>query len=522
VTCWRSAASFAGPVIAFRTVTKPPVKAGIYVRISRDREGDSASPQRQEEACRKVCETKGWEVRGVYSDRDLSAYKAGVVRPEFDQLLADVRAGLVGAVVVWKIDRVARSVMTLMKMVETLTDNGTEFVSVAESIDTSTPNGRFFLQQLGSLAELESATISYRVKSANDHLARKGAAHKGGRRTFGWEPDRITPRESEAVLLRDAAERVIAGESLRSIARRWNDLGVRTPGSKAKPEGSQWSGSQMHEVLSHARHGGYRSHHGALTRGEWPPIFGEDLYYKLHDVIDDGNRVIRAQTRVHLLSGLMRCGLCSAPMRYKTGSNQADRYCCIRNPGSNGCGRVTIAKPGSDELVRAMVLQRVGMVGLYREGAIGVQARRRQLEDGLEHDREALRDLSRARFVDRIITEDEYLASREPLAHRAEQWERELAHLAPEATHTIPTDLQGVTRWWDSPETTTPMRRELIGLVIAKLTCFPQRPGAPRPHATGSRYSASSRIIRNISSAVTVARAGSSTPRRYLRQRPQL
>ena len=96
------------------------------------------------------------------------------------------------------------------------------------------------------------------------------------------------------------------------------------------------------------------------------------------------------------MSGILLCGVCSTPMRYKRAARQADRYVCIKNPGEAGCGKVSIAKPDTDRFIADVLLHRVGMLkGLDREGAIDVEARRTQLQGALDQDREAMRALAR-------------------------------------------------------------------------------------------------------------------------------
>src|SRR5215467_3823613 len=79
------------------------VRAGIYVRISSDRTGAGLGVARQEEDCRALCERAGWPVHRVYVDNDVSAY-SGKPRPAWQQLMGDVTAGLVTAVVCWHVD----------------------------------------------------------------------------------------------------------------------------------------------------------------------------------------------------------------------------------------------------------------------------------------------------------------------------------------------------------------------------------------------------------------------------------
>ena len=82
--------------------------AAVYCRISQDREGAGLGVTRQEADCRALCERRGWTVVEVYTDNDVSAY-SGKPRPNWARLIEDVRAGHIGAIVGWHVDRLTRS-----------------------------------------------------------------------------------------------------------------------------------------------------------------------------------------------------------------------------------------------------------------------------------------------------------------------------------------------------------------------------------------------------------------------------
>ena len=237
----------------------------------------------------------------VYSDVDLSAFKRGVVRPAYERLLEDVRTGAVDVVICWKVDRVARSLREFMRFVDVLDQHGVALVSVNESLDTSSPMGRAMLQILGVFAELESATISLRTKSAKAYGARAGRPNGGGRRPFGYTDTSFSALvPDEADLLAEAKDRLLAGDSIRSIAADWNRRGIRTTG------GSEWSSSNLGRTLRSPHLAGKRRHNGGpVTDGGWPAVFTvED-----HDaVVAAAGKHRPAGVTRHLLTGLARCG----------------------------------------------------------------------------------------------------------------------------------------------------------------------------------------------------------------------
>jgi DNA invertase Pin-like site-specific DNA recombinase len=95
-------------------------------------------------------------------------------RPELDRLMADAHRRRFDAVIVWKFDRFARSVSHLLRALETFQALGIHFVSLSESLDTSTPAGKMVFTVLGAVAELERSLIVERVKAGLRHAKAKG------------------------------------------------------------------------------------------------------------------------------------------------------------------------------------------------------------------------------------------------------------------------------------------------------------------------------------------------------------
>jgi DNA invertase Pin-like site-specific DNA recombinase len=111
----------------------------------------------------EYCKRRGWKISNEYSDQGISGAKAR--RPELDRLMADAHKRKFDVVVVWKFDRFARSVSHLLRALETFESLGIAFVSLSESIDTSTPSGKLVFTVLGAVAELERSLIGERVKA---------------------------------------------------------------------------------------------------------------------------------------------------------------------------------------------------------------------------------------------------------------------------------------------------------------------------------------------------------------------
>lgn len=153
----------------------------IYVRQSVDRP-DSISTESQVEICKKEV-TEGAQYK-VYEDKGFSG--KNIERPAFQELLKDVRAGKVGRIIVYRLDRMTRSVLDFANIIVILKEHGVEFASTMEKFDTATPLGNAMLMIVMVFAQLERETIQQRVKDAYLSRSKRGF-YMGGRVPFGYQ-----------------------------------------------------------------------------------------------------------------------------------------------------------------------------------------------------------------------------------------------------------------------------------------------------------------------------------------------
>jgi site-specific DNA recombinase len=328
------------------------VRSDVYTRLSRDRD-EQTSTTRQAQDCRRLIEAKGWELAEVHEDVDFSAYR-NVRRPAYERLEAKVRAREIDAVVVWKIDRLARSLKEFLRFAELCERNGVALVSVHEPFDTSSPIGRAIMQVLAVFAELESATIGIRVRSARDYAAVNGKPKAGGHRAFGYERD-MTQRLSEAVAVRQAVDRVLHGESFTTIAKEWNAQPLPTVGGAI----GKWSTATVARTLRSAHLAGLRVHRGEIAgEGTWEPI----ITRAEHEALQRPRSANKRAQRSYLLTGVLFCGRCGTRMTgrtYKANERARRTYYCAPHPSYGGCGGQIAADP-LDELVTDAVLAAAG------------------------------------------------------------------------------------------------------------------------------------------------------------------
>lgn len=263
--------------------------------------------ERQEAACRKLCETRGWEVEEVFSDNDASAYTQKP-RARYLELLEAIRSGRIDVVVAWHPDRLHRQLRELVPFIDLVDKFGVHVETVqAGRYDLSTPAGRMNAKITGSVAEYESEHKSARIRAKLEQNA-AGGRHHGGSRPFGWADDRVGLDPAEAKVVQEAARLLLSGETVRGIARLLNEAGYKTS------TGREWRDVGVREMLLRPRNAGIRVHHGeeVTARGQWEPILAVEDYRQIQAILNaPGRRTNPGKDgRVHLLSGLARCGVC--------------------------------------------------------------------------------------------------------------------------------------------------------------------------------------------------------------------
>lgn len=286
--------------------------AVIYVRISQDREGEGLGVQRQEKDCRQLAARLGLTVKHVYVDNDVSAY-SGKTRPEYHEMLSGIRDGSITHVIAWHTDRLHRSTRELLEYIDLSVAKTLPTQTVMSGpLDLSTPNGRASAITLGAWARAESEHKADRVRAWSQQRAEQGFSH-GGRRPYGWLPDRVHLDPAEHAVKADIADRLLAGESLLSISR---DLKARQVPTVVS---GTWHTSMIRNMLLSPRQAGYRTHKGeTIGRGNWEPAFDEGTWRSLCDLLNNPDRVTTTgNARKNLLGFYARCGECDEPIGTK-------------------------------------------------------------------------------------------------------------------------------------------------------------------------------------------------------------
>lgn len=426
---------------------------GIYVRLSQDREGQT-STARQQADCEALAASRDWTVHRVYTDVDLSGY-TGVARPGFDELLTDLQVGTIDGVIAWKLDRLSRNRGDWHRLA-TLVDDGATLACVQDPVDTSTTMGQVVVDMLASMARAESANTSTRVKRANEERAEAGLPHPSGVRAFGYRRD-WTIDQAEARVVREAAERIIAGESLHGICVELNDRGITTSG------GGRWRGWTLARMLRSPHVAGIRKHHDQLYLGTWEPILDRGTWERVGQILAHRGRSHSGGGRLkHLLSGgLLACGECGATMTSRPREDGTVRYICRRDIG--GCGHVGILGPPLENLLRDMALTALDGDGLANALHALDDDHTSELVGQVADAEARLEELAQDYYGDGMLTRAEFVAARKRLEETIEAARSKLS-----ASSSVLGGLEAgrVREWWAATGRTVDQRRALLASVF--------------------------------------------------------
>jgi DNA invertase Pin-like site-specific DNA recombinase len=470
--------------------------AGICARISSDPASTRLGVERQIADCEALAERKGWPVGEVYVDNDVSAY-SGQVRAAYQQMFEDLKHGLRDAEVVWDLDRLHRQPRELEAFFDLVDAVGIaeNLATVTGEYDLSTPDGRLHARIKGAVDRSSSDKVGMRLRRKHAELAAAGKVAGGGPRPFGYTDDRLQVVAEEAAIIREMASRMLAGDSLRSLAVDLNSRGIRTS------QGNEWTSSGVKRVLMSPRVSGRREYQGEFFTAVWPPIITPEQSDRLRRKLGSRTPKDRRAPRRYLLTGgLLRCGRCDAPMIARPDAQRRRRYVCDGGPGHAGCGRLSALAEPLEELITKAVLYRLDTPEL---AAALTDARAQQTElaglhDQIADDQAMLEELA-ADYANRQISRSEWMAAREPIQGRIDQARRRLSRLSP----TTPIDgYVGHSDLLRAAWSGLPLSRQkaIVRVLIERVIAHPPsstETGSSRSGASDSGANRSGRLVAN-------------------------
>ncbi|WP_395294734.1 recombinase family protein [Kitasatospora hibisci] len=455
-------------------------RVGIYVRISKDRKGQELGIQRQEKACRELCDRLGWTVLKVYPENDISASTTSrKPRQVYTEMMKDARSGVIDAIVVYSIDRLTRRITELTNFLEEQKEYGFAFATT-EGEDTSSASGRMILTIKGAVAQQETERMSERINSALLQRREKGKPHAGGPRVFGFEPDsgfqRLVPEEVE--LIRLGYEMLMDRKTPGEVARVWNDKGARSSGS-----GTMWTLHKVKRVYRSERLGGIITYKGqVLGDSIYPHPLTKEEWENIQTVLDSRATPVAQGSgkRKHLYSGFLECANCNVPMAVQWTSDKTRTFRQTRcQPGRTGadgrigCGKVSRAytwiEDRLNEVVEAALIARQPKITPLQSG-VDLTGEISRLEERIR--------LLRLRWKEQKLEDEDYF---DALGHLRTELQSLRAQEAAAAVAQSQTEVDALAVWRDDTMQNLERRRAIAATVIAKVEVYSIGRGRRKP-----------------------------------------
>ncbi len=336
------------------------LRCAVYTRKSSEEglEQEYNSLHAQRDACQSYIasqRSEGWVlVRDQYDDGGLSG--GTLDRPGLQRLLADIDEGLVDVVVVYKIDRLSRSLADFAKLVEVFDRNSVTFVSVTQSFNTTTSMGRLTLNILLSFAQFEREVTAERIRDKVAASRRKGM-WMGGVPPYGYrvENRKLVIDDKRAGHVRWIFARFLEIGSSTELAREVGMRGIRTP------PGKRIDKKYIHRMLNNRTYVGEAVHKGNAYPGEHDAIIDRETWDRVRDIVKESPRKRAARTRSDtpaLLKGLLYGpdGAAFSPTHTRKGG-RLYRYYVSQTVLKHGAGACPIGRVPAGEIEAAVIDQ---------------------------------------------------------------------------------------------------------------------------------------------------------------------
>lgn len=311
-------------------------RIGFFLRVSTEDQAQGDSPEHHEYRARSYAEVKDWKVIEVYHLEAVSG-KSVINHPEAMRMVADIERGHITGLIFSKLARLARNTRELLEFADIFKKHNADLISLDESIDTSSPAGRFFYTLIAAMSEWEREEIAARVKASVKVRAELGKP-LGGAAPFGykWESKELVLDPEEAPIRKLVHELFLKHKRKRTVAEILNKQGYRTR------RGGKFSDTSVGRMLRDPIAKGMRrvnytqslgdgKHWEVKPKEEWifieaPRLISDELWNACNKILDEMNQKFGKVRRksVHLFSGIVLCE-CGTKMYMRSNS---PKYVC--------------------------------------------------------------------------------------------------------------------------------------------------------------------------------------------------
>lgn len=311
-------------------------KIALYVRVSTTSQLEEGySIEEQKAKLESYCDIKDWHIYKIYTDGGFSG--STTERPALEQLIQDANSKLFDTVLVYKLDRLSRSQKDTLYLIEDVfLKNNIEFVSLLENFDTSTPFGRAVIGLLSVFAQLEREQIKERMQLGKLGRAKSGKSMMWSKTSYGYDYDKetgsLTVNEYEALAIKEIYASYLAGMSITKLRDKINEEYPKQPA---------WSYRTIRGILANPVYCGLNQYKSQTFQGTHKPIISLVDFEQTQRELAKRQQTARELSNPrpfqskYMLSGLVQCGYCHAPLKVILGQKRKDgtrfkRYECYQ------------------------------------------------------------------------------------------------------------------------------------------------------------------------------------------------
>jgi site-specific DNA recombinase len=303
------------------------VRVAVYARVSSDEQTERQTIIGQRHYAEAYLQQHGLSAV-FYEDQGWSGTIPVAKRPAGARLLQDAEARRFDLLLVYRVDRLARSLLELLRCVETLHGFGVSLRSMSEPFDTSSALGRAFLQLLGIFAELERNSILERTALGKKRRAAEGL-WQGGPPPYGYRivAGRLQEEPAEAIVIQELFTLSTQGYTTQALATLLNARGLPNPtharATRYKNAGV-WIYTTIGAILRNPVYRGEARFRGAVL--PCPPLVSPEAWEATQAALTSRRHVPQGRLRLYLLTGLLRCALCGSAAGGTTATSRGRRF----------------------------------------------------------------------------------------------------------------------------------------------------------------------------------------------------
>lgn len=317
------------------------MKCIVYVRVSTDEQAKHGySIAAQLEKLEAYCISQGWELTEKYVDEGYSA--KDLHRPYFEKMMNKVKEGDVDVLLVYRLDRLTRSVMDLYKILKILDTNNCMFKSATEVYDTTSAMGRLFITLVAAIAQWERENLGERVRLGMEKKTKLGK-WKGGTPPYGYkiENKQLVINEDEQDVVKTVFE-LSKTLGFYTIAKQLSLKGFSTR------KGGEWHVDSVRDIANNPVYAGYLTFNQNLKEykrppreqtlydGNHEPLIPKEEFWQLQDILDKRRTLGgKRETSNYYFSSVLKCARCGHSLSgHKSGGKKTYR-CSGKKAGKN-------------------------------------------------------------------------------------------------------------------------------------------------------------------------------------------